>query len=63
MKPIAFACEATLPLSPESIAQQILDLAKWPDFHGYGPIPGIKAAEFDVPIAEYRRDANSGRQP
>lgn len=48
MKPITFACHETLPLAPEEIAKQILDLAKWPDFHGYGPLPGIKVAEFEV---------------
>jgi hypothetical protein len=48
MKPITFACEETLPLTPEDIARQILDLTKWPNFHGYGLIPGIKVAEFDV---------------
>ena len=48
MKPITFNCDETLPLSPEDIAGQILDLTKWPDFHGYGPIPGIKSAEFEV---------------
>ena len=48
MKPITFSCEQTLALAPEDIARQILDLTKWPDFHGYGPIPGIKAAEFEV---------------
>src|SRR5437016_4003268 len=48
MKPITFTCEETLSLAPEAIAQQILDLTKWPEFHGYGPIPGIKVAEFDV---------------
>jgi hypothetical protein len=48
MNPITFSCEATLPHSPEAIAGQILDPTKWPDFHGYGPIPGIKAAEFAV---------------
>jgi len=47
MNPITFSCEATLALAPEDIAAQILDLTKWPGFHGYGPIPGIKAAEFD----------------
>jgi hypothetical protein len=46
MKPITFSCEEILPLAPEDIARQILDLTKWPDFRGYGPIPGIKAAEF-----------------
>ena len=48
MKPITFICEETLPLAPVDIARQILDLTKWPDFHGYGPIPSIKIAEFDV---------------
>jgi uncharacterized protein YndB with AHSA1/START domain len=48
MKPITFSCEAMLALAPEDIARQILDLTKWPEFHGYGPIPGIKAAEFEV---------------
>ena len=48
MKPITFSCEETLALAPEDIARQILDVTKWPDFHGYGPLPGIKVAEFDV---------------
>ena len=48
MKPITFTCEETLPLAPEDIARQILDLTKWPEFQGYWPIPGIKVAEFDV---------------
>lgn len=48
MKPITFNCHETLPLAPESVAQQILDVANWPDFRGYGPIPGIKSAEFET---------------
>ncbi|MFO0867440.1 MAG: SRPBCC family protein [Pirellulales bacterium] len=48
MKPIKFACHETLPLAPEEIAEQILDVTKWPDFRGYGPIPGIKSAEFET---------------
>jgi hypothetical protein len=48
MRAISFSCEATLPLAPEEIARQILDLANWSAFHGYGPIPGIKLAVFDV---------------
>ena len=48
MKPVTFACIETLTLAPEDVAQQILDLTKWPDFHGYGPLPGIKSAEFEV---------------
>jgi hypothetical protein len=52
MKPLTFTCKETLPLAPQDIARQILDLAKWPDFHGYGPIPGIKAAVFEVQTPE-----------
>jgi hypothetical protein len=48
MAPITFTCDETLPSAPEDIARQILDMTKWPDFHGYGPIPGIQAAEFEV---------------
>ena len=48
MKPITFACKQTLPLTPDEIAEQILDVTKWPDFHGYGLLPGIKSAEFEV---------------
>jgi hypothetical protein len=47
-EPITFSCEETLSLAPEEIARQILGLTKWPDFQGYGPIPGIRAAVFDV---------------
>ena len=48
MNPITFSCEETLPLAPAEIARQILDLTKWPDFHGFGPLPGIKVAVFEV---------------
>jgi hypothetical protein len=48
MNPITFSCDATLPLPPEQIANQILDLTNWPDFRGYGPIPGIQVAAFEV---------------
>ncbi len=48
MKPITVTCTETLPLAPEDIARQILDLANWTAFTGYGVLPGIKAAEFEV---------------
>lgn len=47
-RPITFSCEATLPQKPEEIASQILDLSKWPEFTGYGPLPGIKEAELET---------------
>lgn len=51
MKPITFSCTETLPLAPDQIAGQILDLANWTDFTGYGPLPGIKAAEYEARTA------------
>jgi hypothetical protein len=48
MRPITFSCTETLPLAPEDIAGQILDLANWTNFTGYGVLPGIKAAVFEV---------------
>ncbi len=50
--PISFTCHATLPISGEAIAAQILDLEKWRDFKGSGPIPGIKSAEFEIRTPE-----------
>ena len=52
MNPITFTCHATLEITPEEIAQQILDVTKWLDFKGYGPLPGIRAAEFEVRTPE-----------
>jgi hypothetical protein len=48
MNPIMFACTETLPLAPEEIAGQILDLANWTSFTGYGPLPGVKSATFET---------------
>lgn len=48
MNPITFSCQETLPFSPEAVVAQILDLSNWPKFTGYGPLPGIRVAEFEV---------------
>ena len=52
MKTVQFACETLLPQTPEVIAGQILDLSNWPEFKGYGPLPGIKQAIFEVQTNE-----------
>jgi hypothetical protein len=52
VKPIRFSCEEILDIPPERIAEQILDLSRWPEFRGYGPLPGIKAAEFEARTPE-----------
>lgn len=52
MTPITFTCRESLTLAPQDIAGQILDLAKWPEFTGYGPLPGIRSAEFEARTPE-----------
>ncbi|HEY1064732.1 MAG TPA: SRPBCC family protein [Pirellulales bacterium] len=47
MKPVKFTCVETLNLTPERIAEEILDASKWLSFKGYGPLPGIASAEFE----------------
>jgi hypothetical protein len=37
---------------PEDISRQILDITNWFDFKGYGPLPGIRAAGFEVRTPE-----------
>ena len=46
--PVRFSCNAKLDQPPDVIAHQILDLSEWPSFVGYGPLPGVKRAEFEV---------------
>ena len=48
MRPITFTCRESLALNPADIAGQILDPARWPEFTGYGPLPGIQSAEFEA---------------
>lgn len=45
-EPVRFTCSASLPQSPDEIGDGILDLARWSEFKGWGPIPGIRSAEF-----------------
>jgi uncharacterized protein YndB with AHSA1/START domain len=52
MKPITFSCEASFAVPPERIAEQILDLSRWPEFRGYGPLPGIRSAQFEARTPE-----------
>jgi hypothetical protein len=47
MPPVVFCCEGRFAMPPEAIAAQILDLDRWPEFRGYGPLPGIRSATFE----------------
>lgn len=48
MRPLSFQCAETIALLPEEIAELILDLSQWPRWQGYGPLPGIRGAEYAV---------------
>ena len=46
--PIRFSVQACLPLAPGDIAAKMLDVSEWANFPGYGPLPGIRSAEFET---------------
>lgn len=48
MTPIAFQHTRIIPRSAEAIAGAIADLSRWPEFGGYGPLPGIARAEYEA---------------
>jgi hypothetical protein len=51
-RPLQITCTLTTPLSPQEIADIILDTTKWPLFTGYGILPGIRSAEYIVKTPE-----------
>jgi hypothetical protein len=38
--------EREVPVSPERAFASVLDVARWPSWRGYGPIPAIREARF-----------------
>ena len=52
MQPITFSCSVVLEMSADEIVRQILELENWSDFKGYGMLPGIKTAEFEIKTHE-----------
>jgi hypothetical protein len=49
--PVRFRLDFELDHTPHEIGAMILDLATWPTFPGWGPLPGIKSAAFEREIA------------
>lgn len=47
MQPICFACSATIDKSASAICAEIADVARWREFPGYGPLPGIADAIYE----------------
>lgn len=47
MRPLLIQTAFVTRVDPHEIAEAILDLSRWPEFEGWGPIPGIRSAEFE----------------
>ncbi len=47
-RPITFACKHTMAVAPTTITAAIADVTRWRDFKGYGFLPGIARAEYEV---------------
>lgn len=48
MPPIRFTCTVVVDCPPRAISERIREITNWPDFPGYGPLPGIESAAVDV---------------
>ncbi|MCE7983307.1 MAG: SRPBCC family protein [Caldilinea sp. CFX5] len=47
-RPITFTCRHTIAVAPTQITSAIADVTQWRDFKGYGFLPGIAHAEYEV---------------
>lgn len=47
MEGLVFECTRQLSRTPAEIRAAIADVGRWPEFRGYGPLPGIEAAEYE----------------
>lgn len=47
MKPIHLICEASLNGGTDIVFSGMQDVSQWSSFVGYGPLPGIKKAEYE----------------
>lgn len=48
VKPITFSCTAILPMAPEAIAEQVLNVERWSEFQSFLFMPGIRSARYEV---------------
>jgi hypothetical protein len=48
MNPITFQLQQFIPRTADEICMEIADVARWSEFKGYGPLPGIESAMYEV---------------
>ena len=47
-RPIEFQRRMTIPRSAAEICAEIADVTRWSEFSGYGVLPGIEEAEYEI---------------
>lgn len=52
MKPVTFECARVIPRSAGEICAAIADVERWSEFGGYGFLPGIEQAVYDIRTAD-----------
>lgn len=48
LRPVRLLCSEWTPHCADGICAGIANVEHWSDFHGYGPVPGILHAEYEV---------------
>lgn len=48
MRAVEFACKEVVAIDPALISEHITDVNRWTEFSGYGLIPGISKAEYEL---------------
>lgn len=52
MEPTTFRCRLSTARPAIELTDELLDVSRWSDFTGYGPLPGIDKAQYEVRTAE-----------
>lgn len=52
MSPISFTCYQTIDKTAVEICHEIANMDRWPEFTGYGPMPGITEATYEKRTAD-----------
>lgn len=47
-RPVTFTCTQELAIPPEQMFAKVRDVSSWTTFDGYGLLPGIEHAEYEV---------------
>lgn len=48
MRTVDFACTEIVAIEPAAISERIRDAHRWTEFRGYGIVPGIARAEYEI---------------